>query len=376
MLPSYPESLRRAFARNLLRNTLQLKRGENVLIETWSGTFSWAVSLDLEARILGARPLLTVKDEPSYWRSVSEAPAGQLSRVGNHEWAALAASDAYVCLYGPEDTLREERLPAAAARRAESNNHEMMRMIQKQGIRCVRWDLGRTSATWAQRYAVNLSSWRRQLIEAAMLDPREMRRDGLRIARRLEQGREATIRHPNGTHLVLRLAHRRPKLDDGVIDPEDVKAGNMMMVVPSGVVSVTVDELHAEGLFVSNSTGVLFGQNQEIPLSPGRWVFRDGVLESFACARGGKQFRRALTELKHPQVRAGQLSVGLNPRITNIPLLFDQSRGTLTFEIGRNVQMGGRSRGPPIYAYLDLTGASLQIDGEPVVEKGRIVTRS
>lgn len=373
MLPSYPESLRRAFARNVLRNTLRLARGENLLIDTWSGTLPWALSFDVEARILGSRPLLWVKDEPSYWRGVSEGPASQLGRMGSHELAALAASDAYVCLYGPEDALREEKLPRTATRRIESNNHEMMRVIQKHGIRTVRWDLGRTSALWARRYSVDLGTWRRELIDATMIDPGEMHRDGSRIANRLEHGEEVTITHRNGTNLVLRLDHRRPKLDDGVLDEKAVKAGNMMVVVPTGVVSVTVNELHGEGTFVSNAMGVLYGHGQEIPLASGRWTFRGGALESFVSAKGGERFRRELAQLGNPQVRVGQLSVGLNPRISSIPLLFDQSRGTITFEVGRNVQLGGRSRGPQLIAYLDLTGGDLQIDGEPIVEHGKIV---
>jgi len=373
MLPSYPESLRRAFARKVLRNTLRLTRGENLLIETWSGTLPWALGFDVEARILGARPLLWVRDEPSYWRGVSEGPASQLGRMGNHELAALAASDAYVCLYGPEDALREEKLPRAVARRIESNNHEIMRVIQKHGVRTVRWDLGRTSALWARRYAVDLGTWRKELIDATMVDPIELRHDGSRIANRLEHGEEVTITHRNGTRLVLRLDHRRPKLDDGVIDEKAVKAGNMMVVVPTGVVSVTVNEAYAEGTFVSNEMGVLFVHGQEIPLSTGRWTFRHGALEQFVCAKGGRQFRQELAKLGNPQVRAGQLSVGLNPRISGIPLLFDQSRGTITLEMGRNAQLGGRSRGPHLIAYLDLTGGNLQIDGVPIVEDGKIV---
>ncbi|MFY9716781.1 MAG: hypothetical protein WAK40_02455 [Thermoplasmata archaeon] len=375
MLPAYPESLRRAFARNVLRNTLRLTRGENVLIETWSATLPWAVSLELEARLLGARPLVSVKDEASYWRSVSDAPASQLGRVGTHEWAALKASDAYVYLYGPADALREESLPAIAARRAQSNNHELMRVIQKCGVRSVRWDLGRTSELWARRYHVNLRKWRNELISAAIVDPRGMQQDGSRIAKRLLRGKEVTISHDNGTDLTLRLAHRLPKVDDGVIDEKDMSSGNVMLVVPAGVVSATVDELYAEGRLVANATGVLFVHGKEIPLSLGRWTFRHGALEDFTCPQGGRQFRRELDTLGNPRVRAGQLSIGLNPRISSIPLLFDQARGTITFMIGRNAQMGGRSRAPHLFAYLDLVGGSLLIDGEPIVEHGRIAAK-
>jgi leucyl aminopeptidase (aminopeptidase T) len=374
MLPSYPESTRRSFARNLLRNALRIKRGENVLIETWSATLEWGLSLSLEAKILGARPLLSLKDEASYWRSLTEGPASQFARIGEHEWAALRASDAFVWLSGPMDAAREEALPRAAIRRWESNTHELMRVIQKYGVRSVRWDLGRTSEFWARRYGIELRQWRRELIDAAMVDPRGMQREGNLVAGRLRKGRDATISHPNGTHLTLRLAHRPPKVDDGIIDTEDVRAGNVMLVVPAGVSSVSVSELHAEGAFVSNSTGVLFVEGHEVPLTPGRWTFRHGCLDGYDQTAGGRRLRRELRRLGNPRIRAGQLSVGLNPRISTIPLLFDQARGTITFEMGRNVHLGGRSRSPNLQAYVDLQGGNLEIDGDLVVDRGHLVT--
>jgi len=215
MLPPYPESLRRKLARNLLRNALRLGRGESLLIETWSATLPWASSLELEARLLGARPLISVTDEAGYWRALDEDPDSQLGRIGGHQWAALKASDAYVDFYGPMDVVREERQPPAVLRRARSNDHELMRVLQKYGIRSLRWDLGRTSEVWARRYGVDLRTWRRELIEATTVDPRTMKRAGVRIADRLRRGREARISHANGTDLVLWLVGRRPSVDDG-----------------------------------------------------------------------------------------------------------------------------------------------------------------
>ncbi len=373
MLPNYPEAVRRAFARNLLRNALRLARGENLLIETWSATLPWAVSLSLEARVLGARPLLSLKDEAAYWRSFAEAPATQVGKVGNHEWAALRAADAYVCLYGPMDTAREEALPRAAFRRQESDNHESMRLIEKYGVRTIRWDLGRTSETWARRYGVDLGRWRSELVEATSVDPREMRRVGLGVGERLRKGREVSITHPNGTSLSLRLAHRAPKLDDGMIDEEDVRAGNIMLVLPSGVVSTTPLETYAEGTFVANSTGALWIRDEEGHLPPGRWTLRHGALERFEVRRYGAHLRTELRRMGNPRVRPGLLSVGLNPKISSIPLLFDQERGTITLMLGRNAHLGGKSRSPRVIAYLPLRGGSLEIDGEPVVNRGQLV---
>jgi leucyl aminopeptidase (aminopeptidase T) len=376
VLPEYPEVKRRALARNLLLNSLRLRRGESLLIETWSGTLDWAESLVLEARILGARPLLVVEDEATFWKSVGEASAANIGHVGSHEWAATKACDAYVTLWGPLDTAREEALPSSVRNRIAANDHEWFRLIQKAGVRAIRWDLGRTSEVWAKRYGVDLSRWRSELIEAATLDPRPMRRDGARIAAILYQGKSLRITHANGTDLTLRLVGRKPRVDDGVIDEADLKAGNGVAVVPSGVTSVTVDERFAEGKFHGDGfDGVAFASELggQIPLRGGRWTFRAGELIDFEFEKGEAEFRKAYRVLGRGRGRPGLVSVGLNPASTSIPLLLDQERGVIALAMGRNVEMGGHNRGPRFVAYQSIRGGNLEVDGTPVVRDGELV---
>jgi leucyl aminopeptidase (aminopeptidase T) len=376
VLPDYPEATRRALARNLLRNALRLRRGENLLIETWSGTLPWAESLVLEARILGARPLLTVEDEDTFWKSVGEAPSAHIGHAGSHEWAATKACDAFVTLWGPLDTAREEALPSSVQGRIAATDHEWFRLIQKAGVRAIRWDLGRTSELWAKRYSVDLDRWRSELIQAATLDPRPMQRDGARIAEILLGGKSVRITHSNGTDLSLRLVGRKPRVDDGVIDDADVKAGNAVAVIPSGVTSVTVDERFAEGTFHGEGTdGVAFGADYltQIPLRGGRWTFRGGELTDFSFEKGEAEFRRAYKNLGRGRGRPGLISVGLNPCTTSIPLLFDQERGVITLALGRNAEMGGHNRSPHFVAYQSVRNGSLEVDGIPLVRNGKLV---
>lgn len=376
MLPAYPESTRRAFARNVLRNSLALRRGEKLLVESWSGTQAWAESLVLEARILGARPMLVVEDEDTYWKSVEEAPAAHLGQVGTHEWAALKACDAHVYFWGPYDTIREESLPSSIRNRLMANDHEWFRLVQRSGIRSIRWDLGRTSEVWAKRYGVDLAKWRSELIEGSTVDPRSMRRDGRQLAERFRTGRSVRITHPNGTDLTLRLAGRRPRVDDGVLDSDDVRAGNVVQVIPSGVTVVTVDERFAEGSFVSEGPGgVAFSSDapHQIPLSGARWTFRDGKLTDYSFERGEAAFRRAFGTAGPGKDRPGLISVGLNPSTTSIPLLFDQQLGVLSVTVGRNSEMGGHNRGSRFVAYSPIRGADLTVDGTPVLRSGELV---
>jgi aminopeptidase len=376
VFPEYPESTRRAFARNVLRNSLLLRRGENLLVETWSGTQAWAESLLLEARILGARPLLVVEDEATYWKGVEEAPASHLGQVGTHEWAALKACDAHVYFWGPSDTVREEALPSSVRNRIMANDHEWFRLVQRSGIRSIRWDLGRSNEVWAHRYGVDLAKWRSELIEGATVDPRPMRRDGQHLAKKFRTGKSVRITHKNGTDLTLRLAGRRPRVDDGVIDAADVRAGDVVQVIPSGVTVVTVDERFAEGTFVAEgSGGVAFSSlaTNQIPLRGGRWSFRNGKLTEYSFERGEAEFRRAFRAAGPGKDRPGLISVGLNPSTTSIPLLFDQERGVLSLTIGRNSEMGGHNRGSRFVAYSPIRNADVSVDGTPILRNGALV---
>ncbi|HTT14263.1 MAG TPA: hypothetical protein VMG81_00560 [Thermoplasmata archaeon] len=372
MLPEYPEAKRRAFARTILSKTLRMRRGESLLVETWSETLPWAESVVLEARILGARPMLVLEDEPTYWKSVAEAPTANVGHTGSHDWAALKASNAHLYFWGPMDTAREDARPASLRRRIDANDHEWFRLVQKFGIRSVRFDLGRTSEISARRYGVDVNAWRNELIAAATEDPTTLRRDGLRLGEALRRGREVRIVHPNGTDLSLRLAGRTPRIDDGVIDDADVRAGNVVTVVPSGVVTVAVAETVADGTFVSNATGAFFVQGREAPIKQGTLTFRRGRLEDYAFAAGGEAFRREFSRLGPGGDRPGFLSVGLHPGISSIPLLFDQERGTVTLAIGRNAPFGGATRTPRFVAFQSLRQATLEIDGRPVVDSGAI----
>lgn len=373
MLPEYPEARRRALARNVLEHTLRLKRGEKLFIATWSGTLPWAASFVLEARRLGARPMVVLEDEESMWRSVAEDPASSFGRTGAHEFAALKASNAFVDLGGPLDTARELALPKSLNDRVEADNHEWFRLLQKNGVRTARWDIGRTSERWAKLYSVDLDGWRNELIEAASVDPRTLQKDGTRVAQAFRRGREVTITHPNGTDLKLRLAGRAPLVDDGIIDDADIKRGNIVQVVPSGVTSATVDETYAEGTLVGNNSGVMFARGVQTPLAPGSWTFRDGHLVRYSYAEGGEAFRRTFTKFGAGKDRPGLVSVGLNPGISAIPLLFDQQRGTVTLLVGRNSMMGGATRTPHFNAYASVRGATLRVDGTTVVDAGNLV---
>ena len=365
------EDLGRQLARSLLGPVLGVRRGESVAIEAWTHSLPWATACVEEAIARGAHPLIMYHDDAAYWRLVDAGHARELGSPGDPEFAALSKSDAYIFFEGPEDRGRYHRLDDGVRRSLEAWGEKWWTTVRKAGTRCAWVLLGRAVPGSARYHGVALGPWRRELIRASLVDPRTMRREGMRIARRLAVGRRLVIRHSNGTDLELRLARRRPIVHDGSIDATDLRAGHVLEEIPSGYVPVAVDERYAEGTIRSNVPSL--GMDGHTRLEGARWEFAGGHLTSFTYARGGpfleRTFRAAPAEGRD---RPGVLSVGLNPHLERAPVVADQHRGRLMFMIGGNDHHGGANSNP-FRAYLLLDGATVDIDGRTVLRGGKIV---
>ena len=88
----------------------------------------------------------------------------------------------------------------------------------------------------------------------------------------------------------------------------------------------------------------MFVQDRETPLEPATWTFEAGRLTKYDFPAKEEEFLRIYPNLPEGKDRPGLLSIGLNPRISAIPVLLDQERGTVDLAIGRNSFFGGKTR--------------------------------
>ena len=368
----YSDTRAREMARIVLAKTLQVRPGEAVTIETWDSTVRWSVAFVLEARRMGAHPVLLYNDEETYWKTLELAGPKVLGVAGRHEWAALEKTQAYVFFWGPSDGVREEALPSETAEQMTAWDTRWFETAGRAGVRLARMFLGRVSEATARAYGVDAAEWSRELVEATLVDPARMHRTGLRLVERLKKGTSVEIRHPNGTALKLQLRHRDPRLDSGVLPfraPRGARrprgsGGILDVTLPAGVVTVAVDEEVGEGRFVSNCpTDSLQG-----PLVGGRWDLRDAHLTSYSYDSGGATFERQYRQAGPHLATPALLAIGLNPKIRQAPVMRDQQLGAITFALGGNRYFGGQTDGHGFRPYLHLTEAELRIDGKVVVQ--------
>jgi leucyl aminopeptidase (aminopeptidase T) len=367
-MPETSSELAAQVARNVLTKTLRLRRGENIVIETWSETLPFAKPFVTEARRIGANPMMMYEDEEAFWDAVTSGNARRTGQVGSHEWAALANTSAYVFFFGPSQWPRGDDLTPKQTAGIAAYNQEWYRRAAKAKIRGARMYLGRTSQLAADRWDLDLQAWQDELLRASVVPPEEMHRTGTRIGERWKKGKRVTVTHSNGTDLSFRLGKYPIQLDDALVDAADIKMGNNMATIPGGVVGVAIDHTSAEGTVFGNHTTYPDGG----PVTGAHWTFVDGHLTEQTYASGGSSIETAYA--KAPRAgkdRLGYISIGLNPEIAKLPQMEDQELGAVLLQIGGNTFRGGKNA-TPFGAWMVLKGADVAIDGKPLLEEGRI----
>jgi leucyl aminopeptidase (aminopeptidase T) len=369
MVPEFrgPEWTRLAAA--VLGRSLTLRRGQSVIIESWAHTLPLAEALASEARRRGIRPAIFYMPETSATEAGPRFSPADANAIPLAEVAAVGRSSGYIMLPPtPEEGRRRELMPPAHRRAFERRASEWNRVLQQHSVPCV-WLLAATAtASAARSYHIDIRKWRRESLEGSTLDPRFFQRSARPIARRLRRGRRLVITHPNGTHVELGLLGRSPVLEDGKVDAKDVAEGRFWTTIPSGWLSVALDERVADGFFRSNRAS----RHRRGLVHDLSWTFRHGRLHDHRAGSGRELFEGPYRAAGRERDRPAYFSIGLNPKIRDFPLAEDQGWGVVTLYVGHNDDYGGRTRG----RYRDfalLEGATVLVDDAPIVEGGRPV---
>ena len=358
-------------AQSLLGASLNVRRDENVIIETWTHTLPYATACVVEARRRGAHPMLLLEDETAYWRSIDMAPSiASWSRVGRHEWAALGETDAYVFFPGPADRPRFRSLPSHSSATLTGYNSDWYKRAEKAHLRGVRCVLGYATEPQASIWGISASAWRSNLVRGMVdADAKAIRSAAARASRKLAKGKLLRITAANGTDLTLRLRGRAPFVDDGFVGPEDLKLGNNMTVSPPGAVAVAVDEKSAEGVAIANRPTF----HNYARLEGGQWEAKAGRLASAWYTDGQAAFDEQYGKAPKGKEIVSIFSLGLNAALPpGVPQVEDQEAGAVTIGIGANQGYGGSVK-VPYSSWIVVAEATVAVDGAPLCDRGHIL---
>jgi leucyl aminopeptidase (aminopeptidase T) len=367
----------RAAARNILRNYLRVKPGENVLIEVWEHNLPFGLAFVSESCRIGAHPFVQFQDRDTFW---SELERGKLDYFGTSaaiERAALRAADVHVYLMGPEDLDAAFEYASKIPRfweRFMAYQDPYYRIARAAGVRGSRLSVAYAWAPDARRWGVDLVAWHRELMAAYLVDPRPMLRVGHRLASVLRRGRRVELHHRNGTRLAFRTGLASPSIFTGVHSRKH-RAGpgrgygdpSILNDLPWGAVSVPLLPTSAQGTFIANRPSYYPSGRTE----GARWLFQDGRLIRSRFRLGGRIFKERTKDTGDDGRLAGSLIIGLNPAIRHAPNIQFAERGAISVQLGPMFLSADYPSSR--YPKATVAGATLSVQGRVVIREGRIL---
>ncbi|OGS49151.1 MAG: hypothetical protein A3K68_03125 [Euryarchaeota archaeon RBG_16_68_13] len=356
-------------AANLVNRCLRIRPDDNVTIFCYPHTVPLAEDLATECFRAGADALLNLYTDRYYEAYMRLLPTESLRKPSAfcRGLSELSTAQFWLgALYDPAifRTIPPERM--AANDEGETAAH--LPAAKEKRVRSLFVALGQVTRPRAKAYGFSYPAWEKMVREASGVSPDKLKEEGRRVARRLEGADRVRITSRSGTDLEFSVSGRKALVYDGVVDEEDIARGATDASVPAGSVAITIEETSANGTLASDVPVAWAGRT----IRRMRWDFTDGRVTAFDGDANAKVLRRQWERATGDRDRIGLLSIGLNPKARLGFLQNAIARGAVTLAIGNNETIGGKNTGS---FYFEQTpgDATIEIDGETLVGKGRLV---
>jgi len=367
----------RELAHVVLSTCLSVQKGENVWIESWENTVDLASEIAFACLEIGASPLVTLRTENSWMRSLTEIPRSLLENLSSASRAALEQVGAFVFMLGPQNPIDwskipEEKRDLGNVWYTDSNRyaHEWRRIAQRHCVRMLGIEYCLATKERAQTLGLDHEEWRGTMLRGCLADQGEISRRARRVAEIIGEGRKVQVETPFGTDLGFRLGQREPVSSDSIVTKEEAAEG-VVKYLPSGCVEVAPEEDSASGTVFYDVSILAQGGRRIEGLS---LRFEQGKLVAYSAEHGAEIFENYLKPSQGDVDKFAFFGVGLNPGLKHGFTQDDKVLGGVTIGIGGNEDKGGKNRTPGNrHWWASITQATVKIDETVVLKQGTLL---
>jgi leucyl aminopeptidase (aminopeptidase T) len=361
----------RSVARNLVQAAM-VKSGDKVLINGSIRDAALLEDIAVETMKVGAHPLITLSSERLFRRSFDEVPArfdNVTSPVGR---LLVDQFDVQINLDVGENEGVLAGVPMARRTARTKANQDINDAFFKRNVRSVNLGNGLyPTVTLSRRIGVNQSDLANAFWRASAVTPASLRTKATALRQTFAKGQVVTLTAPNGTNISFRVDADRALISDGALTEDRVKqgsaaastwlpAGELMLPAANGSANgkVVLDRYLWDGRLIRGLT----------------LVFDKGALTSMTAANDMSGLKAAYDAAGGAKDRFGYIDIGLNPE-TRLPVgsgrIIWTAPGSVVVGFGDNRGFGGNNTSDFGFA-AQLSGATVTVDGTPVVASGRL----
>jgi aminopeptidase len=348
---------------------------EGDLVWVWGGVRDVGLLEDIaiHTRAAGAFPLVSLGSQKmahDMFTKVPERYDAQAPALG------LKLAETFGALISVEidwDPAALADIPPARRAASDQAGLPVGQLLLKRGVRQVNLGNGLYPTPHnAALFGLPLPELEKMFWAAVAVEPSRLQATGSGIKAVLSGGRELHLTHSNGTDLKMRVEGRPALVSDGVISPEEAKAGGAACSVwlPAGEVYLAPLPGTAEGTVVVERQVY---QGKDIPGLT--LTFKGGRLASMSARGAAFDALKAAYDAAGPGKDVfGGIDFGINPALKVGPGSRLQSfvpAGAVTVWVGDNTWAGGANQSS--YALTSyLSGTTVTVDGKLILENGTL----
>lgn len=363
------EEFEQQLAEQVIRKSLALQEGEEYIIETFQHTIPLAAALSVEASKVGAHSHVMLSTDEAYQRYLAEVPEEYLKQSSPLMLKAYDSLSAMTFLGGPEDPAIFEEMPAKRMSAMGEAERPFQEKFLERKIRGVGIELGQVTPQRAKKYGLDYDTWSTAFRAALGADLTEIAKVGQGLVSAIEGGTTVRVTAKNGTDLQFEVAGRKAYLEDGIVDAEDIKRGNLFASLPAGSVSIAPRETTANGTVIFDKMA-LWGR----VLTDVRWTFKDGQVTDYSVGDNAQIWEDFYGPATGDKDRIAGFTVGLNPKAQPLGVNLTDwfVSGAVGIAIGNNDFLEGVNK-TPFHWNATLLGATATLDGTEIVKEGKLV---
>jgi leucyl aminopeptidase (aminopeptidase T) len=361
-----------ALSTRLVTQSAGVAEGDRVLITGSAKDQALLEDLAVQVRRVGGFPLISTGSENLTKRLIVDVPEQYDAQEDKLGLALANAFDVmFIVDYPVAPDLMADVSPARLAKRAQAAAPGQQAAMKK-GIRTI--NLGNSmipSPANATRLGLTEEELTRVFWAGVGADPATIKARGDALKAAIAAGSTLRITAPNGTDLTVRVEKRPVLISDGAVSADERKQGGASVLVwlPAGEVYLAPVPGTAEGKVVVDRQPFQGKEIQGLTLT-----FAGGKLTDMTATSGVEPLKASYDAAPAGKELFAFVDFGVNPAVTAAsPIPTWVTDGMVSIGIGENTWAGGTNT--VAYAFsAHLPGATVTVDGKPIVENGAIKT--
>lgn len=350
-------------ARQLVRYSTKLKRGERVLIDLYDVPSSIGLALIREARAVKAIPFINVNDSLLTREMLLGATDAQYATMEKHLLAQMKTMDAYIAVRGSHNITESSDVPPAKMKLASKR----MRSVLNHRVKKTRWTVLRwPTPSMAQQAGMSTEAFEDFFFKVCLLDYQKLQPGMKALKKLMDATDEVHIKGP-GTDLTFSIKGLNSIACGGEYN------------IPDGEVFTAPVRNSVEGTLAYNAPSIYQG----IAFDNVKFEFAKGKIVK-ATSNNTKAINKILDSDDGARY-IGEFAIGFNREIKHPmrDILFDEKiAGSFHFTPGQAYDEAFNGNRSQIHWDLvciqrpDYGGGEIHFDGKLIRKNGKFLPKS